>query len=79
MTEPLDDILRKTSIFRRLQPEDRQRLASVAALTHYDKGDLIFREGDEVTAFTTPPARSAVEALLGSIGQPRPLADVEVS
>ena len=42
----LDDILRRTSIFRRLSPEDRQRLASVASVRTYDKGATLFLEGD---------------------------------
>jgi CRP/FNR family transcriptional regulator len=46
MTENLDDILRKTTIFRRLSPDDRERLASVAHVKRYDKGAMIFGEGD---------------------------------
>jgi CRP/FNR family transcriptional regulator len=46
MTENLDDIFRKTTIFRRLAPEDRGRLASVAHVKSYDKGATIFGEGD---------------------------------
>ncbi|HZT78353.1 MAG TPA: Crp/Fnr family transcriptional regulator [Vicinamibacterales bacterium] len=46
MAPNLDDILRRTTIFRRLTPDDRQRLAAVAHLREYDKGDTIFAEGD---------------------------------
>ena len=46
MPEPLDDLLRRTTIFRRLAPDDRQRLATVAHLREYDKGALLFSEGD---------------------------------
>jgi CRP/FNR family transcriptional regulator len=42
----LEDVLRRTTIFRRLTQEDRQRLAAVANLRDYDKGDLLFNEGD---------------------------------
>jgi CRP/FNR family transcriptional regulator len=46
MTDSLDDILRRTTIFRRLTPEDRQRLAAVASVNTYDKGAPLFSEGD---------------------------------
>ena len=42
----LEDVWRRTTIFRRLSPEDRQRLAAVANLRDYAKGDLLFNEGD---------------------------------
>ena len=42
----VDDILRRGTIFRRLSAEDRQRLASVAQLRDYDKGQVLFAEGD---------------------------------
>jgi CRP/FNR family transcriptional regulator len=47
MTEPLDDVLRRTTIFRRLSPDDRQRLAAVARVRSFEKGETIFSEGDE--------------------------------
>lgn len=46
MPDTLDDILRRTTIFRRLSPADRQRLATVATTRAFDKGAVIFREGD---------------------------------
>jgi CRP/FNR family transcriptional regulator len=46
MPEPLDDILRKTTIFRRLSPDDRQRLAAVAHVRDFEKGATLFNEGD---------------------------------
>jgi len=46
MAEQLDDILRRTTIFRRLAADDRQRLAAVSSVHTYDKGALLFREGD---------------------------------
>jgi len=42
----LEDALRRTTIFRRLSADDRQRLAAVAALRQFDKGDMLFHEGD---------------------------------
>jgi CRP/FNR family transcriptional regulator len=49
----LDDALRGSTIFRKVGPEDRQRLASVAHLNHYVRGDVIFREGDPSDDFYT--------------------------
>jgi CRP-like cAMP-binding protein len=46
MVENLEHILRQTTIFRRLSVEDRQRLAGVASIRAYEKGDLLFSEGD---------------------------------
>ncbi len=46
MTPNLDDIFRRTTLFRRLSPDDRQRLAAVAHLRDYDKGETLFNEGD---------------------------------
>src|SRR5215469_10461921 len=46
MTANLDDILRRTTIFRRLTPDDRQRLAAVAQLRGFDKGETLFVEDD---------------------------------
>jgi CRP/FNR family transcriptional regulator len=46
MAESLDDVLRRTTIFRRLGADDRQRLAGVATIKSYDKGAVLFAEGD---------------------------------
>jgi CRP-like cAMP-binding protein len=46
MAENLDEVLRQTTIFRRLSPGDRRRLTSVASLRTYDKGAVVFSEGD---------------------------------
>jgi CRP-like cAMP-binding protein len=46
MAANLPDLLRQTTIFRRLSPDDRQRLAAVASVRAYDKGALLFSEGD---------------------------------
>jgi CRP/FNR family transcriptional regulator len=44
--ETLDETLRRTTIFRRLSAEDRQRLAAVATVRAFDRGEYLFREGD---------------------------------
>jgi len=42
----IDEMLRKVTIFRRLSPDDRQRLAAVASTKEFGKGELLFSEGD---------------------------------
>lgn len=46
MAENLDEVLRRTTIFRRLSGEDRQRLAGVATTRTFDKDAPLFSEGD---------------------------------
>ncbi len=46
MTQPTDDLLRRSAIFRRLTPEDRQRMAAVALVREFQKGGVLFTEGD---------------------------------
>ncbi|MBI3047730.1 MAG: Crp/Fnr family transcriptional regulator [Acidobacteria bacterium] len=46
VADNLQDALRRTTIFRRLSAEDRQRLAAVATVRTFDRGDYLFREGD---------------------------------
>jgi CRP/FNR family transcriptional regulator len=46
MAANLDEVLRRTTIFRPLSPEDRQRLAGVASTRDFEKGEYLFREGD---------------------------------
>src|SRR5499425_658535 len=46
MAERVDEMLRKMTIFRRLSAEDRQRFGAVATIRVYEKGVLLFSEGD---------------------------------
>jgi CRP-like cAMP-binding protein len=46
MSETLDEVLRRTTLFRRLSVDDRSRLAGVARLRSFDRGTLLFSEGD---------------------------------
>ena len=46
MSERPDEILRRSVIFGRLTPEDRQRLGAVALARDFDKGAALFSEGD---------------------------------
>jgi CRP-like cAMP-binding protein len=46
MSRDIDDSLRRSVLFRRLKPDDLQRLAAVATLRAFDKGATLFNEGD---------------------------------
>jgi CRP/FNR family transcriptional regulator len=39
-------VLAQVSLFRRVGPEDRERIATVGVLREFNRGDLIFEEGD---------------------------------
>ncbi|OFW14032.1 MAG: hypothetical protein A3F70_09495 [Acidobacteria bacterium RIFCSPLOWO2_12_FULL_67_14] len=47
MADSVDDILRRTPMFRRLSGEDRQRLAAVASLREFERSEYLFHEGDD--------------------------------
>ena len=51
MSPPDDDLLRKLPFFRRVSPALRARVAEVARLKSYERGQLIFAEGDPSDAF----------------------------
>lgn len=53
MPENLEEAFRRSPIFRRLGPADRQRLAAVAKLRDFDKGSMLFSEGDESDSLYT--------------------------
>jgi len=46
MSQDIDETLRRSALFRRLTPDDRQRLAAVATLRTFEKGTTLFNEGD---------------------------------
>ncbi len=46
MYEQMDDALRRSVLFRRLKPDDRQRLAAVTTVREFDKGAMLFGEGE---------------------------------
>jgi CRP/FNR family transcriptional regulator, nitrogen oxide reductase regulator len=46
MSEAIDEALRRSILFRRLRPDDRQRLAAVATIRAFEKGATLFSEGD---------------------------------
>jgi CRP-like cAMP-binding protein len=46
MTPEIVDSLRRSVMFRRLKPDDLERVAAVATLRAFDKGATLFSEGD---------------------------------
>lgn len=46
MSPEIDEALRRSVLFRRLKPDDRQRLAAVATVRTFEKGATLFNEGD---------------------------------
>lgn len=80
-TPPDDDLLRRIALFRRLAPDARARVAGVAHLRTYDRGDLIFSEGDagdvfiaivtgRVKVFKSTPAGKEIILEIFSDGDP---------
>jgi CRP-like cAMP-binding protein len=53
MPANLEEALRRATIFRGLTLEDRQRLGSVALIREFDKGSMLFAEGDESDSLYT--------------------------
>ena len=49
--QPDDELLRRLPLFRRLSPEHRARVAEVARIKTYERGEMIFSEGDPADAF----------------------------
>lgn len=45
------DLLRHAPVFRKLSSEDRDRVSEVSRIASYDRGNLIFAEGDASEAF----------------------------
>lgn len=84
---PLDQVLRETPSFRRLSPEDRQRVADVARLRNYARGDLVFAEAEPSDYFYSVAAGrvkvvktlpSGKEVILEVFGAGEPLGAVAV-
>jgi CRP/FNR family transcriptional regulator len=46
VTHPPPSAIAGIPLFRRVSPEDRERIAAVAQIRSYDKGDRVFDEGD---------------------------------
>jgi CRP/FNR family transcriptional regulator len=48
-----DELLRRVPLFRRLRPEDRERLARVSRVRDFPRGETIFGEGDPADELMT--------------------------
>ena len=77
----IDDVLHRSTLFRRLSADDRKRLAAVAHLKEFDKGETLFAEGDasevlytlvtgRVKVFKTTPRGSDIILELFGPGDP---------
>jgi CRP/FNR family transcriptional regulator len=53
VAQPAPEQFAHLPLFRRVSPEDRQRIASVARLRSFERGDQIFQEGDPSEQFIT--------------------------
>jgi CRP/FNR family transcriptional regulator len=53
MSRPTDETLRKLTLFRRVSPAERAHVLETAHLKRYERGELIFREGDPADTFLT--------------------------
>lgn len=51
--DDIDGILRTTPVFQKLSAEDRRKVASVAAVRRYRRGQVIFEQGSPSDAFYT--------------------------
>ena len=51
MTEQLDEILQRSSLFRFLSEDHYERLRGLLREERFEFGDLIVRQGDEADAF----------------------------
>lgn len=51
MTRATPAVLAQIPLFRRVVPEDRERIAAVAQIRAYERGDRVFEEGDPSDVF----------------------------
>ena len=53
MVDDIDAVLRVTPVFQKLTPEDRRKVADVAAVRRYARGQVLFEQGTASDAFYT--------------------------
>lgn len=51
MQRPSAAILAQVPLFKRVSPADRERLIGVSTIREYDRGDIVFHEGDPSDTF----------------------------
>jgi CRP-like cAMP-binding protein len=85
--QPAFELLSRTPIFRRLESDDRERVAAVSRVVAYSRGDVIFSEGDTAECFYVVAAgrvkvskltKSGKEMILEIFGIGDPLGAVAV-
>jgi CRP/FNR family transcriptional regulator len=52
VTRPTPETIAAIPLFKRVKPEDRDRMAAVASLREYERGAHVFLEGDDSTSFS---------------------------
>lgn len=62
----VDEALRAAPLYRGLSDEDRRRLAEIALVRSWDKGETVFAEGDPADVLTVVAGRVKVVKLLPS-------------
>jgi CRP-like cAMP-binding protein len=80
VTTPIDDVLRQTALFKRLSADDRARVVAVSRMRAFDRGDLVFAEGDpsdfvtilsgRVKVFKATPAGKEIILEIFAAGDP---------
>ena len=80
MTTLVDDVLRQTTLFKRLSADDRARVAAVSRVRAFERGDLVFAEGDRsdfvtilsgrVKVFRSTPAGKEIILEIFGTGDP---------
>ncbi len=53
MSSPVSELILEVPVYRRLSAQDQAALAAVCHLEEYDKGDVVFAEGDPASDFFT--------------------------
>ena len=87
MSREIDAALRQSVLFRNVKPDDRQRLADVAMLRAFERGAMLFTEGDSsdvmysvlaghVKVFKTTPR--GTDVILQVVGPGDPVGAVAV-
>ena len=51
MERPTPAVLAKIPLFTRVSPADRERLVALSSIRHYERGDIVFHEGDPSDVF----------------------------
>ena len=53
MSRRVEEVFRQTTLFRRLSPDDQERMAAVSHVREFERGERVFSEGDPSDFFVT--------------------------